>query len=101
MSLAKDPHITSRTKDAPDADASFNVLPNPASDRVTVVLGAPAVEGTVLELLDVDGRLVHSAVLRAGDERYTWSVQALASGTYVLGLRQGDLVQRRSLLIAH
>ncbi len=87
--------------DAPDADASFNVLPNPASDRVTVVLGAPAVEGAVLELLDVDGRLVHSAVLRAGDERYTWSVQALASGTYVLGLRQGDLVQRRSLLIAH
>ena len=66
-----------------------------------VVLGAPAVEGTVLELLDVDGRLVHSAVLRAGDERYTWSVQALASGTYVLGLRQGGLLQRRSLLIAH
>ena len=37
------------------------MLPNPASDRVTIVLGAPAVEGTVLELLDVDGRLVLSA----------------------------------------
>lgn len=84
-----------------DENATFSVLPNPASEQVTILLGAPAVEGTLLELMDVDGRLIRSEVFRSGEEQFVLSVGELASGTYVLVVRRGAMVHRRSLMVAH
>ncbi len=70
--------------------ASANLFPNPATDRVTLDLGAAAGQRVEYMLTDAQGRTVAADVLR--DARTDISVLGLQAGVYHLTLRSDKLV---------
>ena len=88
------PDATVPVRREPLADYDFSVYPNPAAEVVTVT-GWPAGAVERAELIDVRGRVVHSAVVRAGT-RVQWPVTELGGGVYVVRLTgsRGTAVQK-------
>lgn len=80
----------------------FDVMPNPASDVVTVVVElGHAASGHVLELLDVDGRTVRSEALafNGTSSVRTLDVSGLRAGAYVVRLSSPDGHAVRRLMV--
>ena len=74
----------------PDAAVDANALrawPNPASDRITVLV-PDATANTLVELLDAQGRGVALAPQRMG-ERFLFDVHALSTGVYAVHASDG------------
>lgn len=65
------------------ATASFEAIPNPASDRLTVRWDA-AQTAQQLALLDVAGRLVQNIPVPAGQSAYQFDLSQLPRGLYVV-----------------
>lgn len=77
----------------------FEVMPNPASDRVIIHIElGHAAQGHTLELLDVDGRVVmtEGLVFTGTSATMTLGVSALRAGAYVVRLTspEGRAVRR-------
>lgn len=68
--------------EATDLSAAFTLFPNPASEQVWVAFGKPLSVETRLELLDLSGRLIQSAVMGTGTERHAFSLDLLPKGLY-------------------
>ncbi|MBS1581398.1 MAG: T9SS type A sorting domain-containing protein [Bacteroidetes bacterium] len=80
----------------------FDVMPNPASEGVTVVVElGHAASGHVLELLDVDGRTVRSEALafNGTSSVRTLDVSGLRAGAYVVRLSSPDGHAVRRLMV--
>ena len=73
--------------------ASFpHIFPNPFSNSFSI-LRQNAWEGdAVLELMDLQGKLLQQGVFPALDSRMEWNVAGLASGTYFLRMTSKDKV---------
>lgn len=66
---------------------SFSLYPNPAHDRVTLLLPAAARSGAILVLMDLSGRQVLAQPLRAGAAPEVYLPAALPAGVYLLQVR--------------
>ena len=64
---------------------TVGVYPNPASEKVTVVL-PDSKSGYTLALFDLNGNRVLSRDITGGASEYTLDVKALASGAYIITL---------------
>ena len=67
-----------------DSFSDFEVYPNPASDFVTLQLGHPATQGTMLQVVDISGRVVMSEQVDPMKQTYTLDVSTLANGMYFI-----------------
>ncbi len=81
---------TSKPETAVDANA-LRAWPNPASDRITVLV-PDATANTLVELLDVQGRRVALAPQRMG-ERFLFDVQTLSIGVYAVRVSDGRILR--------
>lgn len=81
-------------------DSGMKLLPNPAVGQTTVYLRQPALQGTQLTLLDLQGRPVWHSVLPQGTTHWTITAEGLASGVYTLTLQdaKGIRVERLSVI---
>ncbi|HEY0977304.1 MAG TPA: T9SS type A sorting domain-containing protein [Flavobacteriales bacterium] len=70
---------------------TVNVFPNPATDNITLTLGAAAGQRVEYTLTDALGRSVIAGVVR--DERIALNVQSLNNGVYHLTLRTAEFVR--------
>ena len=83
--------------------SGLTASPNPANDRISVAFTAKNSERVTLSLYELSGKLVREEVLSPQIGQCTsveWSgLDKLAKGTYVLGLRSGDNVQTKRIVL--
>jgi len=81
--------------------ANFNVYPNPAKDKLTVVFSSEKEQSYNLRLIDVTGRIVlnqnHHSV--EGDNQYELNLSSISRGLYLVLLQNGDGVMQRKLIV--
>jgi hypothetical protein len=63
---------------------TLKVYPNPATGTITMELGEHDYQ--LVELLDMNGRMIRRWNISKGDRRFTKPVDFLGSGTYILRL---------------
>jgi hypothetical protein len=81
------------------ASDAFQLLPNPAQDRTTVVLSMDPSADTLLELTDAQGRAVRAA--RPSGRQYQLDTHDLAPGFYMITLATGAQRWSQRLVVLH
>lgn len=80
------------------AGFDFNVYPNPVSNVLSVEL-QNSLQPMDVMLLDVNGAVVYSSPMQHG--KILIPVTELPDGQYLLGLKQGDVMVGKSVVIHH
>jgi hypothetical protein len=82
-------------------NSSFNVYPNPANDRVTVVFSSYKEEGYNIRLIDISGRTVlnQNNISVIGENQYQMNISELSKGIYMVMLQRGDGVLQSKIVI--
>jgi hypothetical protein len=78
------------------------VYPNPANGIVSVEFTTSSTEKTVLNIMDLNGRVVHSenlGTLSAGDVHYNFDISSLSVGVYIVNIHGNAGVNRVAKLI--
>ena len=89
--------ITDPLVDVSTEKASLKVYPNPAKDMVTVVM--PEATGAIVSLTDINGKLVKSLVVAAGQTETILNVNDLSQGVYVLNVTSKNVSIQEKLVI--
>lgn len=77
------------------------VFPNPANNSVTIqALTATANAASVLNVYDINGKLVHTATQVAGND-FNVNTSSFNNGVYVVEVTSGDLVKTSKLVVNH
>ncbi|MCC7464979.1 MAG: T9SS type A sorting domain-containing protein [Saprospiraceae bacterium] len=87
---------------APDMKKSTEllILPNPASDQVTIRLNAQSQPGDwQVQVFNLNGGLVQENTLAAGATEWAFSVQDWSSGMYVVRLMNGPKVLSQTFVV--
>jgi hypothetical protein len=79
----------------------FRVFPNPASGTVSIEWASPLPEPAYLQLFDLRGQLLYQAVLAAGVQQRSLSVEQLPAGLYLLQVQGHGLRYREKIAIQH
>jgi hypothetical protein len=73
--------------------AAIHVTPNPFNPRTKIAIDVPIDGAATLRVVDVSGRVVatlaNNAYLSRGRHEYAFDARGLASGVYIVSLRQG------------
>lgn len=85
--------ITTTTGVAEGSELVFGLFPNPAAHTVTIAL--PSDEPAMVQLRDLQGRLVLETVTRA--QQPVLDIASLASGTYLVHVQQADRIRTERL----
>lgn len=89
-------HISNVGIDDVNGNVDFTLQPNPASDRVTLVLGEFGGDATV-SILSVDGRqMAHFVTV---ENRVSVDLKDYASGTYFVQVQTADGISVRKLVV--
>ncbi|HFA50873.1 MAG TPA: T9SS type A sorting domain-containing protein, partial [Bacteroidetes bacterium] len=68
---------------------AFKLYPNPANDRLNIVLGEMEDTGATLQVADVTGKTVRQYELPSEQSRYSFDTSDLAEGIYFIKIMQG------------
>jgi hypothetical protein len=87
-------------------DVSFNmsniiVFPNPAGDVVALQFNGLVREDIGIQLLDIQGNILRTSAIHAGQTISYLDVQLLHSGTYFIRLQQGNKSINQKIAIVH
>lgn len=99
-SYAKTPGASGINK----TDAYFNtvnVFPNPANNKVNLVVNSKTNMNGVVEITDINGKLLYAqhATLVAGENNFTFNTQSYATGLYIVRLIGNDFAVSRKVSI--
>jgi len=78
---------------------SLFIYPNPARNVVNVNLGRPAQQDGRLEIIDMNGRVVHNENVPKGYQIYQVEVSSLNRGIYMIQWYEGGTLKGRNKLI--
>ncbi|WP_242926815.1 T9SS type A sorting domain-containing protein [Pontibacter vulgaris] len=83
-------------------DGNLMLYPNPATGNiVTVALGNANTTGTILRIMDRNGREVHRETIVAGTRQTDLLLQSLhiKKGMYMISIQQGDKIESKKLIV--
>ncbi|MEJ0056064.1 MAG: T9SS type A sorting domain-containing protein [Bacteroidota bacterium] len=83
----------------PDAIHPFGISPNPANQKVLVVLSAPAPQDSPIEITDMLGRLRKSSLIEKNSREKSIVVEDMESGIYIVNIKDGKRYRQRQLVI--
>ena len=83
--------------DAPNAELSVHIYPNPATDMVNVDCGEWRAE--IVEVIDMNGRVVMREQLLVSQTSFTLDASTLAAGSYFVRLTGADATAVRKLIV--
>lgn len=69
---------------------NLQAYPNPASDLLAIQMRGVVTSNIVLELIDMQGKLVKSSVIKAGSTIAFMSVEDVYSGNYIVRAKDGS-----------
>jgi hypothetical protein len=78
---------------------SVHVIPNPATEQVTVSLSTPSSASVQLQLLSSNGQVVREKAFATGTSLIQFNLQGAAPGIYTLVLRNGNTVMETTQLL--
>jgi len=87
------------TERRPASVESLYIYPNPAKNVVNVNLGNPAEQDGRLEIIDMNGRVVHNENVPSGYQIYQLEVGKLNRGIYMIQWYEGGILKGRNKLI--
>ncbi len=87
------------TERNPASVETLYIYPNPAKDIVNVNLGNPAELDGRLEIIDMNGRVVHNENVPRGYQIYQLEVGKLNRGIYMIQWYEGGILKGRNKLI--
>jgi len=79
--------------------SAYTIAPNPATDRATLRLDAPAQSGATLRIVDALGRTVGTLAIDAGATDVTIDLRELPAGQYIVGVGARGIESAASVLI--
>jgi hypothetical protein len=80
------------------AHASFQVFPNPFSGLLNIQLSSPISSAGRIEIISLEGRLVHSLSLHASEVLYQVHLPDLAKGLYICRVQNGVTIETRKII---
>jgi hypothetical protein len=82
-------------------DQQFNVYPNPANDKATVVFSSEIEETYNIRLIDITGRIIFNQnnTSIVGENQYQMNLSALAKGIYMILLQRKDDVLQSKIVV--
>jgi hypothetical protein len=78
---------------------NITLLPNPATDKLSIDLGIAATDDVKLQLTDMFGRVVTERTWHSGNRVYSMSLNTIPPGLYFVKLKLGDDIQTQQLVI--
>lgn len=87
---------TTAISDVVNGKTNVTVYPNPASNELHVI----SIEQTTIDLVDLQGRLITSAIVYA-NEKQTINTGNIANGTYVLKVYNNHFVSTQRIVISN
>jgi hypothetical protein len=78
------------------------IYPNPANGNVSVEFSTSNGEKTILNIMDLNGRVVHSenlGTLSAGDVHFNFDISSLSAGVYIVNINGDTGIKRVAKLI--
>lgn len=95
---------TTSVKNVASKVSEYSVYPNPAQNKVNIMLDAQAnASGTQLVLMDMTGRVLQNTTvdLNKGVNAYSFDVSAYPAGTYVIMVNGGDWKVAEKIMVQH
>jgi hypothetical protein len=79
----------------------ITTFPNPVADFIAVQTTGLVKENILLQLYDVDGKLVNSAQIRPGSTSTYFDIQTLYNGNYLLKWSLNGKTEIRKITVQH
>lgn len=95
---------TTSVKNVASAVSEYSVYPNPAQNKVNIVMDAKTTAAnTQLVLMDMTGRVLQNTTisLNKGVNAYSFDVSAYPTGTYVIMVNGGDWKVAEKIMVQH
>lgn len=77
-----------------------NIHPNPANDRLDIVLEGNDDKGYI-SLYDLSGKQITSSAIEPGNNNYSINTPSVAPGVYNLVIQTGKIIECKKVVIAH
>jgi hypothetical protein len=87
------------TNDIAFNENNITIFPNPSADFVALQFDGLVRESVEVQLLDMQGHLLRSASINAGQTLTYIDIQTLQNGLYIIRLKQGEKIIRQKLNI--
>ena len=71
----------------------FHIYPNPVKDHINVKFASESLQGSVIEILSISGKVVYSKVLESYTNEYQINANFLPSGFYVCRANNGKTIK--------
>jgi PKD repeat protein len=85
--------------DVEDNPFNADLIPNPATDQTTLSIEKPLAEDMTVELIAVDGRVLDTYFLRAGETALEINCAKLAPAIYFIRMKADALVETQKFVI--
>lgn len=96
QSITVGPTSIANVEDKPfDAD----LIPNPATDQTTLSIEKPLADDMTVELIAVDGRIIQTYFMRAGETALDINCAKLAPAMYFIRMKADALVETQKFII--
>lgn len=76
-----------------DNNEGFHIYPNPVKDYINVKMTSESLQGSVIEILSISGKVVYSKVLESYTNEYQINANFLPSGFYVCRANNGKTIK--------
>jgi hypothetical protein len=85
--------------DAAFNDLEINIFPNPATDLIAIQVGGLVEDDLQVRLLDLSGKLIQEARIKAGSTIAYFDVEAVYEGTYVVQILNGNNTTAQKVVV--
>jgi len=92
------PSCQSSSISSPMQQIEFDLSPNPISDKLNIVLGAPVDDKWEIVLFDFNGRIVFQESIPANQNRATIQFDQMSSGIYLLKIVEGKRYSTQTVI---
>jgi hypothetical protein len=82
-------------------DNIFRLYPNPADDRLNIILPAPVIDETPVKVFDTFGKQVFDGTMKAGEHMKTIETKSLSGGVYLIQLSTPMGMVRKKAMVIH
>lgn len=86
-------------EDAAFEALNISIFPNPAADLIAVQIGGLVEDNMQVNLVDLSGKVIQTAVIHAGSTIAYFDVQSVYEGTYIIQIMNGTNVTAKKVVI--
>ncbi len=81
------------------SEEQFKIYPNPAKNNFIVELSESHTKQTVVQIIDIDGRLIKQLNFPPGQTRFIFDVSNFNAGLYFIKVSTGDAVFNKKIIV--